>query len=323
MLDAAVSGPIFASPNAQHIRTGLRHIASPKGTLVIVKNYTGDRLNFGLATELSRAYDGRDIETVTVQDDVSVPRSCCGVVGRRGLAGVVLVHKIAGASAAEGKSLPQVAAIARAVADRIATIGVSVEGCSIPGAPRSRQVDCDVLELGMGIHNEPGTRKLETDISTAELISTLLSTLLDENNPERGFLKRDEDSETVLLINNLGGLSKLELLSLTDYVLLALKSEYGISPCRVFSGTYLSSLDGSGFSITLFSLPNGVQGMDLLRLLDAPTKSVNWQHASPNPSTQRINSPLADNAGNDVTSVLASAQAAISCKPITFERACS
>lgn len=299
MLDAAVSGPIFASPNAKHVRTGLRHVASPKGTLIIVKNYTGDRLNFGLAAEHSRAYDSYDVQLVSVQDDVSVPRSRSGLVGRRGLAGVVLVHKIAGASAAEGNSLAQVTANARSVADRIATIGVSLNGCSVPGVLESRSIAPGEMELGMGIHNEPGTQNITGDKSTKSLISMMLSTILDQNDPQRGYLKYDKESRFVLLINNLGGLSKLELLSLTHHVLHGLESKYDIAPCRVFSGTYLSSLDGSGFSVTLLALPVGSEGDNLLRLLDAPTKSVNWPPALPISTRYEANGPLDSRKDSD------------------------
>lgn len=278
MLDAAVSGPIFASPSAKHIRTGLRKIRSPGGTLVIVKNYTGDRLNFGLAVEESRAYDGSQIDMIVVEDDVAIPRSRSGPVGRRGLAGVVLVHKVAGASAEEGNTLEQVAADARFIASRLATIGVSLDSCDVPGAEKGRNVTDGELELGMGIHNEPGTQIIPNDYDPAKLVATMLKALLDKQDKDRGYLEWESNSQFVLLINNLGGLSKVETTALTHYALEGLSTHYGIHPYRIFSGTFLSSLDGPGFSLTLLALPVAASSETtrILKLLDAPTECQNW-----------------------------------------------
>ena len=304
MLDAAVSGPIFASPNAKHIRAGLHHISSPKGSLVVIKNYTGDRLNFGLAAEQARAYDGQEIDTVVVQDDVAVPRSRCGLVGRRGLAGVVLVHKIAGAAAAEGAVLAKVTADAQYVADRLATIGVSLEACSVPGSQDDRTVAPGEMELGMGIHNEPGTQRISSDQDITQLVSTMLAAILDQSNTERGFLEWNDNTQFVLLINNLGGLSKLELHAITDHVLHGLQVDFAIIPCRTFSGTYLSSIDGRGFSITLLALPDRTEASETLRLLDAPTSCVNWHVAHPfdhESTIVRVDSHLPDSLPTDLT----------------------
>ncbi|OAL51424.1 Dak1-domain-containing protein [Pyrenochaeta sp. DS3sAY3a] len=290
MLHGAVSGPIFASPNSKYISAGLRHIRSSKGTLVIVKNYTGDRLNFGLAAENARAYDDHEVESVSVEDDVSVPRSRSGLVGRRGLAGVVLVHKIAGASAAQGDSLVQVASNARFVAKRVATIGVSLKPCSVPGVASVREMSVGSMELGMGIHNEPGTQSIPKDTGIKSVIGTMLSSILDQAQPERGYLEWNDKSKFVLLVNNLGGLSKLELLSLTNHVLEGLQAEYNIAPRRVFSGTYLSSLDGCGFSVSLLTVPDDTFGDNIFRLLDAPTKCVHWSPALPLEPIQEITS---------------------------------
>ncbi|KAJ4346755.1 Dihydroxyacetone kinase 2 [Didymosphaeria variabile] len=302
MLDAAVSGPIFASPNAKFVRAGLRHIASPKGSLVVIKNYTGDRLNFGLAAEQARAYDGQELETVVVQDDVAVPRSRCGLVGRRGLAGVVLVHKVAGASAAEGAALAEVAANSRYVADRLATIGVSLEACSVPGLQEGRTIAPGEMELGMGIHNEPGSQRISSEQDIMSLVGSMLSAILDQSNKERGFLNWNNNTQFVLLVNNLGGLSKLELLAITDHVLHGSKTNFGMSPSRVYSGTYLSSLDGRGFSITLLALEQA-HSADVFRLLDAPTSCVNWQVALPfnqHSTAVRPDSPLKEAPPMDI-----------------------
>lgn len=153
MLSAAVCGEVFTSPSADAVLAAIRATAGPHGALLIVKNYTGDRLNFGLAAELARA-EGIPVEIVVVADDVSL-RALTERGRRRGIAGTVLVHKLAGAAAERGLTLAQVAAAANAAAARLGTMGVALDGCTMPGAEQSgfRLADHEI-ELGLGIHGE-------------------------------------------------------------------------------------------------------------------------------------------------------------------------
>ncbi|KAF2014985.1 dihydroxyacetone kinase [Aaosphaeria arxii CBS 175.79] len=289
MLDAAVCGAIFASPNVIQIESGLRNIQSPLGSLVIVKNYTGDKLNFGLAVEKSRAKTGNTVKVLMVGDDVSVGRTKGRMVGRRGLAGVILIHKIAGAAATSGASLDDVYEVAEYANSCLATIGVALHGCDVPGQQQLVGLAVDEIELGMGIHNEPGSRKLKPQPEMKSLISEMLAAILDTTDKERNFLPKSpvsHPSEVVLLVNNLGGLSVLELACITGMVVEQLKSEYNIQPRRAYAGTFLSALNGSGFSITLLSLPKDEPATEtiadrILAYLDAPTSAIGWSPSLP------------------------------------------
>ncbi|KAL4960162.1 Dak1 domain-containing protein [Aspergillus stella-maris] len=282
MLDAAVCGKIFASPNFDQIMSAFDRIATPQGILVIVKNYTGDRLNFGLAAETYQAQTGTPVKLVTMADDVSVPRSRGKMVGRRGIAGVVLVHKVSGAAAARGLALPEIAELAQHVADNTATVGCSLDFCSVPGATVDQAVPPDTIELGMGIHNEPGAQRISPQPDIKDLVGQMLKLLLDETNPEHGFLTFGqvprEQAKIVLLVNNLGGISVLELQAIANIVVESLKTEYGIAPCRMYVNTYLTALDAPGFSITLSNLSSSasISDGDLLSLLDEPVKISSW-----------------------------------------------
>ena len=151
MLAAAIAGNVFTSPSVDDVLAGLRVVGGPQGVVMIVKNYTGDRLNFGLAAELIRA-EGVPVEIVVVADDVSL-RNTVERRRRRGIAGTVLVHKIAGAAAAAGHNLAAVAAIARRAADAVGTVGVALNGCTLPGSARfGFDLAYNEIELGLGIH---------------------------------------------------------------------------------------------------------------------------------------------------------------------------
>lgn len=289
MLDAAVCGAIFASPNVIQIESGLRSVQSPLGSLVIVKNYTGDKLNFGLAVEKSRAKARNTVKVLMVDDDVSVGRTKGHMVGRRGLAGTVLIHKIAGAAADSGASLDDVYEVAEYANSCLATIGVTLNGCDVPGQQQHINLAADEIELGMGIHNEPGSRKIKPQPGTKSLIDDMLAAILDTTDKERNYLQKSpvaHPSEVVLLVNNLGGLSVLEITCLTGMVVKQLKSKYMIQSSRVYAGTFLSALNGPGFSITLLSLPKDEPAAEkmadrILAYLDAPTSAVGWTPSLP------------------------------------------
>ncbi|KAF3171246.1 hypothetical protein EYR41_009492 [Orbilia oligospora] len=264
MLDVAVAGDIFASPSAAQILVGLKAIKGTKGTLMIVKNYTGDKLNFGLAAQKARS-EGQEVSVVFVNEDASLDAE--SLVGRRGLAGTVFVHKIAGAAASQGLGLSEVTRIAQKVADSVTTVGVSLDRCSVPGRGGQEGLGGGELEYGMGIHNEPGVLRTNlTDLSST--VSKVLSYLLSPSSPV-SFHKKDT---IAVLINNLGGLSILELNVIAQEVLTQLSNvpqQFTIS--RKYIGSFMTSLDGPGFSITILKHDDEVLG-----LLDEQTEVQAW-----------------------------------------------
>lgn len=200
MLDAAVCGAVFASPNAAQVESALRTIQSPKGTLIIVKNYTGDKLNFTLAAERFRLAAGLPVRLVVVADDVSIGRTRSGLVGRRGLAGTILIHKIAGGASAAGLSLDEIVTAAEFAMANMGTIGVGLDGCNIPGQANQPRLSNDELEIGIGIHNEPGSKRIKPRCDINSLIKDMLSNLLGDD-PERNYissLPRPGDHDVVL-----------------------------------------------------------------------------------------------------------------------------
>ncbi|CVK89305.1 probable glycerone kinase isoform [Fusarium mangiferae] len=276
MLSAAVAGTIFASPSAEQIRTAITsRVDTSKGILVTVMNYTGDVLNFGMAVEKAKAA-GLEVKMVVVGDDVGVGRAKAGKVGRRGIAGTVLVHKISGALAALGKPLDQVAKYAQLTADNLVSVGASLEHVHVPGrkADAEGSLAADEVELGMGIHNEPGSGREKAELP--DLVSKMLKQLLDTTDKDRAFVNVDS-KEVVLMINNLGGVSVLELGGITAEVVSQLESNYNIRPVRILSGTFMTSLNGLGFSISLLNVVSpDFEAPSMIELLDAPSEVVGW-----------------------------------------------
>ena len=251
------------------------------GVLVVVMNYTGDVLNFGLAVEKAKAA-GVNVEMVVVGDDVGVGRTKAGKVGRRGIAGTVLVQKIAGALASQGRSLKEVTKVAQLVADNLVSVGASLEHVHVPGRrAETHGAEHKVLkegevEIGMGIHNEQGSSR-EKGIGLRELVGKMLSQLLDQSDKDRAFLNVNSN-EVVLLVNNLGGVSPLEMGGIVTEVVTQLADKpYGIKPVRILSGTYMTSLNGLGFSISLLNVVNtDIGGPGMIELLDAPCEAHGW-----------------------------------------------
>ncbi|KAF4951148.1 hypothetical protein FSARC_12994 [Fusarium sarcochroum] len=262
-LDVVIAGEIFASPSASQILVGLQAVKSSKGSLLIVKNYTGDKLNFGLAAEKAKA-EGQKVEMVIVGDDVSVEGN--SLVGQRGLAGTVFCHKIAGAKAAQGASLDQVADITRKAASQMATVAASLDRCSVPGRANQEALPHDHLEFGMGIHNEPGVKREEIP-SLETTVEKALSMMF---TPKANMWQPEEGQRVAMMVNNLGGLSVLELGVVADEVVKQLGTR-NIQIERSLVGTFVTSLDGPGFSVTLLSLDD-----ELRELLDAPTTAPAW-----------------------------------------------
>ncbi|GAA5894307.1 hypothetical protein JCM5296_005133 [Sporobolomyces johnsonii] len=293
MLSAAVSGQVFASPNARQVEKALDKLSLAKGTLVITKNYTGDVLQFGLAKERWAAtHLGEDtVRMITVGDDVAVPRSQVVLTGRRGLAGTVLTYKIAGALAAKGASLDEVEHLAKLVAESCGTIGMGLEHCHVPGTEKGEAyLKDDEAEIGMGIHNEPGIKKVSPIPSAEKLVSEFLDALTSTEDKERSYLpfKNDGKDEVILLVNNLGGMPELELSIVTKEAALWLERKH-ITVQRAIAGTFMTSLNLPGFSITLVLLPREAAAptsfssslsfdKDLIvECLDAPTEAPAWK----------------------------------------------
>lgn len=235
MLAAAVSGDIFASPSATQILTAIefavatsqRERGSLPEVLLVINNYTGDRLNFGLALERARVrYPELKVDALVVADDVSLLHMN-SLVGPRGLGGNILVCKILGAAAAAGQSLADVQALGNATVDALASVGVGLSHCHVPGraVPQNEVAAPEECELGMGLHNEPGARKASFH-SADQLIGEMLEMLL--RSREKGLVnisKRPEDTEeTVLFVNNLGGISQLEFGAVVDEVIVQLRA---------------------------------------------------------------------------------------------------
>jgi len=226
MLHAAVAGDVFTSPSADAVFAAIRAVTGAAGVLLIVKNYTGDRLNFGLAAELARA-EGIAVETVVVADDVAL-RDTVELERRRGIAGTILVHKVAGAAAAAGLPLREVAEEARAAASATGTMGVALGPCTVPAAGRPGfTLADDEVELGLGIHGERGVKR--TMLPRADdLVDMLLGTIL----ADRGL---DHGDRVALLVNGLGGTPPMELAIIARCAIAVLR-ERGLTVARAWSG---------------------------------------------------------------------------------------
>ncbi|GAA5991175.1 hypothetical protein JCM5350_001937, partial [Sporobolomyces pararoseus] len=245
------------------VEKALDKLKNGKGTLVITKNYTGDVLQFGLAKERWAAtHLGEDtVRMVVVGDDVSVPRSQGALTGRRGLAGTVLTYKIAGSLATKGASLDEVEYLAKMISESCGTMGMGLEHCHVPGTEKSEEyLEDNQAEIGMGIHNEPGIRKVSPIPSAEKLVDEFLSTITNTEDKERSFLpfKNDGKDEVVLLVNNLGGLPELELGIVVKEAALWLERKH-ITVQRAIAGSFMTSLNLPGFSLSLLLLPREPQ----------------------------------------------------------------
>jgi triose/dihydroxyacetone kinase / FAD-AMP lyase (cyclizing) len=264
MLSAAIAGEVFTSPSTDAVFAAIQAVAGKPGALLVVKNYTGDRLNFGLAAEMARA-DGIPVQMIIVDDDVAVKGSATGA---RGLAGTVFIHKLAGAAAAEGRSLEEVAAIGKAAIGALATMGVSFSAGTSPAVGRpSFELGEGEMELGLGIHGEPGIKRMP--IQDADpLAETLLSEILASG-------KFGKEKRVALMINNLGATTEMELAIVARHAVLYLAAK-GVAVERIFAGTFLSSLDMAGISISVLGLMD-----ERLRWLDAATNAPAWPNVLP------------------------------------------
>lgn len=245
MLTAAVCGEVFASPSVDAVLNAIVAVTGKAGCLLIVKNYTGDRLNFGLAAEKAKGM-GYDVELVMVSDDISLPDN----KQPRGIAGTALVHKIAGYAAEQGKSLKDVTKIAQQAIDATASIGVAAAGCSLPGGgedEEEQRIESGHVELGLGIHGEPGVSTMKTQ-NSKKVVDTLVEKL------QQHVKKSDK---LAVLINNLGGVSPLEMSQITKEVV---HSALGSSVCYLIGpASLVSALDMKGFSLSVIALKGGIE----------------------------------------------------------------
>lgn len=217
MLTAAVSGSVFASPSVAQILSCIGRIATPAGVLLIIKNYTGDVFHFHLAAEKAKTILGVPVKVLVVGDDVSVGRKKSGKVGRRGLAGTVLIHKILGAFSREpGATLSRIFDLGKLVAEHLVTVGASLDHVQIPGrSVVKKDFEESQIELGMGIHNEPGCIVLRPRPQLNSLVGRMLDQLLSEDDKDRAYVQFSSSEDVVLLVNNLGGVSPLEFGGIT------------------------------------------------------------------------------------------------------------
>ncbi len=257
MLDAAVAGNIFSSPSPDRIIKGIEEANGGAGVLLIIKNYSGDIMNFGMAKDLAEL-DDIPVESVVVKDDVAVPDSTYST-GRRGIAGTVFVHKIAGAKAQAGGSLQEVKAAAEKAIANIRSMGMAMSPCTLPAVGKPGfQLGENEVEIGMGIHGEPGVER--TGIKTAaETAQILLDRILQDYD--------FSGSEVALLVNGLGATPLMELYILNNELEKILTAK-GISIHKTFVGNYMTALEMSGCSVTLMKLDD-----ELKQLLDAPCET--------------------------------------------------
>ncbi len=244
MLDVAVCGDVFASPSTIQVYNAILETESDKGTLLIIKNYSGDCMNFDAAAEMAED-DDIVVEKVYVNDDVAVKDSLY-TVGRRGVAGTVFVHKLAGAAAEQGMDLKQVKEVAQKVINNVRSIGFALTSCTVPakGTPTFCLND-DEIEFGVGIHGEPGIAREK--IATAEELAVRMVDLVTKDLP---IVSGDE---VALLVNGLGGTPLQELYLLNNSVASALENK-NIKIYKTFVGNYMTAIDMAGASISLLKL---------------------------------------------------------------------
>lgn len=260
MLTGAVAGEVFTSPSVDAVLDAIRAVATPGGVLLIVKNYTGDRLNFGLAAELART-EGVDVAMVVVADDVALAAGAGA--GRRGLAGTVLVHKVAGAAAEAGLPLAEVARRAQRVADAVGTMGLALSPCTVPAAGQPGfLLDDDEIEWGLGIHGEPGVERA-TLRPAADVVDRLVTAIAGDRGLTRG-------DRVALLVNGLGATPPMELSIVADSAARDLRGR-GLTVERVWTGNFLTALDMAGCSLSVLAVDD-----ELLADLDAPTTAPAW-----------------------------------------------
>ncbi|EMG28803.1 dihydroxyacetone kinase subunit DhaK [Listeria fleischmannii 1991] len=263
MLSAAVCGDVFTSPTPDQIHEGIKAANQGKGVLLIVKNYTGDVMNFDMAKELAEM-DDIEVDQIIIDDDISVEDSTF-TTGRRGVAGTVLVHKIVGAAAEAGASLQELKALGEKVVKSIKTIGVALTPCTVPevGHP-GFELGPDEIELGIGIHGEPGFSREKIMPS-----KDLAKQLFDRINKEHHFISGDK---VVVLVNGMGGTPLMEQYIFANDVHELLGAAH-VDVEKTIVGDYMTSLEMAGLSLTILKLEDE-RWVDMLNI---PVQTIAWK----------------------------------------------
>ena len=258
MLDAAVAGPVFTSPTPDMVYEGIKAVATDAGVLCVVKNYTGDVMNFEMAVDMAKDEDIK-ADYVVVNDDVAVEDSSF-TTGRRGVAGTILVHKIAGARAEEGGTLEEVKAVAEKVIANVRTMGMAIQPCTVPAAGKPGfELKDDEMEIGIDIHGEPGTHR-EKLLKANDIAKQLLDKILADIDYK--------GHEVAVIVNGMGATPLIELYIVNNFVQDYLK-EQGVKVYDTMVGNYMTSIEMAGFSLTLLRLDD-----ELKRLYDAPADTA-------------------------------------------------
>ncbi|MGH1215549.1 dihydroxyacetone kinase subunit DhaK [Bacillus cereus] len=258
MLDAAVMGEIFTSPTPDQILKAIQKVHTGSGVLLIVKNYSGDIMNFEMAEA-----QGIPIATVIVNDDIAINNSS-HTMRRRGISGTIFVHKIAGAMAEKGASLKEVEDVANKVIANIRSMGMALTTCTIPGSDTvGYKIGENEVEVGIGIHGEPGTHRISM-IAANEMAELLLEHILSDMQLKIG-------DKVAVMVNGLGGTPLMELYILNKMINTIL-NKIGIDICKTYVGEYMTAIDMAGFSITLLKLDE-----QLTALLNDPANTTNWR----------------------------------------------
>ncbi|WP_026389811.1 dihydroxyacetone kinase subunit DhaK [[Acholeplasma] multilocale] len=255
MLDAAVLGPVFTSPAADQVLAAIKAVDSSKGVLLVIKNYTGDVLNFEMAKEFAAA-ENIEVETVIVNDDIALEDSLY-TTGKRGIAGTILVHKIAGAAAELGKDLKEVKCLAQKAIDNLGSYGIGLDACIVPAnGVKGFEIPENEMEVGLGIHGEPGVNR-EPIKSADEVIEMLYKEIEKHLNLSQG-------DEVAIMINGLGATPLMELNILARKALMIM-DEKQITVNKTFVGNYMTAIDMPGFSLSILKLDD-----ELKTLLNEP-----------------------------------------------------
>ncbi|CUP16726.1 dihydroxyacetone kinase subunit DhaK [Clostridium baratii] len=263
MLDAAVCGAVFTSPTPDQVYKAIQEVNTGEGVLLIIKNYTGDVMNFEMAQDMAEM-DGINVKSVVVNDDVAVEDSLY-TAGRRGIAGTVFVHKIAGAKAEEGASLDEVTDVANKVIKNVRSMGMALTSCIVPAAGKPNfTLEDDEVEIGIGIHGEPGTHR-EKISSANNIASQLVNKIMDDINLEC-------DDEVAVMVNGLSGTPLMELYIVNKKVREMLEDK-GIKVHKTFVGEYMTSLEMSGCSVSILKLDDELKEL-LDRKADTPAFKV-------------------------------------------------
>lgn len=251
MLDAAVAGEVFTSPTPDQVYEAIKATDREKGTLLVIKNYSGDVMNFEMAKDMADM-DGIKVESVVVNDDVAVEDSTF-TTGRRGIAGTVFVHKIAGAAAERGMELEEVKRVAEKVIANVRSMGVALSSCTVPAAGKPNfTLKEDEIEVGIGIHGEPGIRREKIKTSD-EIVTELLDKIL-------GDIKIEAKDEVAVMVNGMCSTPLMELYIANKKVNEILE-EKGIKIHKTFIGEYMTSLEMAGFSITVLKLDDETKSL--------------------------------------------------------------